>query len=164
MSTDDLDGVLAAPDLHKVIFENEAVRVLETTIRAGGVTLLHTHLTPTVMYVISGSHSIRRDEHGATMLDTRVDPDFVLPRVLYSTSNPRHTLENTGSDDLLEHETPGALVLASDCTGGVGRDDGARGRPERVADRERLRVRHVEGVIAGLDASNRAELADAMRK
>jgi len=35
------------------------------------------------------------------MLDTRADPDFVLPRVLYSASNPRHTLENTGSDDLV---------------------------------------------------------------
>jgi hypothetical protein len=101
MSTDDLDGVIAAPDHHKVIFENDTVRVLETTIRAGDITPLHTHLTPTVMYVISGSHFIRRDEHGATILDTRVDPDFVLPRVLYSASTPRHTLENTGSDDLV---------------------------------------------------------------
>jgi len=31
----DLDGPTAAPDHHKVIFENERVRVLETTIRAG---------------------------------------------------------------------------------------------------------------------------------
>ncbi len=27
-----LDGVIAAPDHHRVIFENDAVRVLETTI------------------------------------------------------------------------------------------------------------------------------------
>ena len=98
---DDLDGVIAAPDHHKVIFENDRVRVLETTIRAGEITPLHTHLTPTVMYVISGSHFIRRDEHGVAMLDTRANLDFVLPRVLYSASTPRHTLENTGSDDLV---------------------------------------------------------------
>jgi hypothetical protein len=79
MSMDDLDGVIAAPDHHKVVFENDAVRVLETTIRAGDITPLHTHLTPTVLYVISGSHFIRRDEHGATIVDTRADPDFVLP-------------------------------------------------------------------------------------
>lgn len=101
MSMDELDGAIAAPDHHRVIFENDAVRVLETTIRAGDTTPLHTHLTPTVMYVISGSHFIRRDERGATLLDTRADPDFVLPRVMYSAGTPRHTLQNTGPDDLV---------------------------------------------------------------
>ena len=98
---DDLDGVVAAPDHHTVIFENDAVRVLETIVRAGDITPLHTHLAPTVLYVVSGSHFIRRDEHGATVVDTRANPDFVLPRVLYSASIPRHTLENSGSDDLV---------------------------------------------------------------
>lgn len=101
MHLDEFDGAIAAPDHHKVIFENDAVRVLETTIRPDGITPLHTHLTPQVMYVVSGSHFIRRDEHGATMVDTRADPDFVLPRVLYSASTPRQTLENTGPDDLV---------------------------------------------------------------
>jgi len=101
MALDELDGVAVAPGNHKVIFENDAVRVLETTILAGGVTPLHTHLAPTVMYVLSGSHFIRRDEHGGTMVDTRATPDFVLPKVLWSASTPRHTIENTGADDLV---------------------------------------------------------------
>jgi mannose-6-phosphate isomerase-like protein (cupin superfamily) len=101
MTLDALDGVTAAPNNHKVIFENEDVRVLETTIAAGEVTPLHTHLAPTVMYVLSGSHFIRRDESGATMVDTRATPDFVLPKVLYSASTPRHTIENTGSNNLV---------------------------------------------------------------
>jgi mannose-6-phosphate isomerase-like protein (cupin superfamily) len=101
MTLDALDGVAVAPHNHKVIFENEEVRVLETTIVAGEVTPLHTHLAPTVMYVLSGSHFIRRDEGGATMVDTRATPDFVLPKVLYSASTPRHTIENTGTDDLV---------------------------------------------------------------
>ena len=96
-----LDGVAVAPNNHKVIFENEEVRVLETTIAAGEVTPLHTHLAPTVMYVLSGSHFIRRDEGGTTMVDTRATPGFVLPRVLYAASTPRHTIENTGADDLV---------------------------------------------------------------
>lgn len=99
--TDDLDGVMAAPDNHRVLFENDAVRVLETTIAAGVLTPLHTHLAPTVMYVVSGSHFIRRDEHGATMVDTRANPDFVLPKVLYAQSTPKHTIENTGTDELV---------------------------------------------------------------
>jgi mannose-6-phosphate isomerase-like protein (cupin superfamily) len=98
---DELDGVIAAPAHHKVIFENEQVRVLETTIAVGDTTPVHTHLAPTVMYVVSGTHFVRRDEHGATMADTRADPDFVLPRVLYAPSTPRHTLENTGDEPLV---------------------------------------------------------------
>jgi len=101
MTDEDLDGVAVAPANHRVIFENELVRVLETAIAAGEITPLHTHLAPTVMYVLSGSHFIRRDEHGATMVDTRANPDFVLPKVLFSASTPRHTLENTGVEDLV---------------------------------------------------------------
>ena len=101
MTLDELDGVVVAPNNHRVIFENDDVRVLETTIRTGEITPLHTHLAPTVMYVLSGSHFIRRDETGATMVDTRANPDFVLPKVLFAASTPRHTIENTGADDLV---------------------------------------------------------------
>jgi quercetin dioxygenase-like cupin family protein len=98
---DELDGVIAAPDHHKVIFENEVVRVLEIRIAVGDTAPLHTHLRPTTLYVVSGSHFIRRDEHGAVLLDTRSDPSFVLPRVIYQPTQPRHTLQNTGTDDIV---------------------------------------------------------------
>jgi hypothetical protein len=54
-----------------------------------------------VIYVHSGSHFIRRDEHGATMVDTRANPDFVLPKVLFAAKTLRHTIESTGVDDLV---------------------------------------------------------------
>jgi mannose-6-phosphate isomerase-like protein (cupin superfamily) len=100
LTTDELDGAIAAPDHHKVLFENDQVRVLETTIRAGDITPVHTH-PPTVLYVVSGSQFLRRDPAGAVMLDTAADPAFVLARVSYSSGTPRHTLENTGADDLV---------------------------------------------------------------
>ncbi len=98
---DELDGVIAAPDHHRVIFENDTVRVLEVTIRVGDRTPLHTHLAPTLLVVKSGSHFVRRDEHGQTLVDTRADPEFVMPPVIYTASSPRHTLENPGPDDLV---------------------------------------------------------------
>ena len=101
MIFDELDGAAVAPDNHRVLFENDEVRVLETTIRAGEVTPVHTHLAPTAMYVLSGSHFVRRDELGAVVVDTRANPDFVLPRVLWSAGTPKHTIENTGEDDLV---------------------------------------------------------------
>lgn len=100
MTLDELDGITADPDHHTVLFENDEVRVIETRIAAGELTRVHTHLAPTVMYLLSGSHFIRRDEHGATMVDTRATPDFVLARVSYSAGTPRHTIENTGDDEL----------------------------------------------------------------
>lgn len=101
MEIDEHDGVTVAPNNHKVIFENEKVRVLETTIPAGEITPLHSHLRSTVMYVVSRSHFIRRDENGETMRDTRLDPDFELHKVLFSESTPKHTLENIGTNDLV---------------------------------------------------------------
>lgn len=98
----ELDGPVAAPDHHRVLFENDQVRVLETTIRAGDVTPLHTHQRPTVMYVLSGSHFRRRDEAGTILLDTQaIVPPFELPRVMWSAQLPTHTLENTGPDDVV---------------------------------------------------------------
>lgn len=97
----ELDGPVAAGENHRVVFENDRVRVLETLIRVGETTPIHTHRAPTLNYVLSGSSFIRRDETGAVMLDTsRADPPFVMPRVLWSDFTPSHTLENTGPDDL----------------------------------------------------------------
>ena len=101
MSLDELDGVLVAPNNHKVIFENDQVRVLETTIAAGEKTPIHTHLRPTVMYVLSGAHFIRRDENGDTIFDTKANPEFVLPKVLFAESTPQHTIENADTNDLV---------------------------------------------------------------
>jgi len=101
MSLDELDGVVVAPNNHKVIFENDQVRVLETTIPAGEKTPIHTHLRPTVMYVLSGAHFIRRDENGDTLMDTRAVPDFVQSKVLFAESTPKHTIENTDTNDLV---------------------------------------------------------------
>ena len=98
----DLDGVVAAPEHHRVLFENDRVRAVETSIPVGGITAVHTHLAPAVQYVISGSHFVRRDPSGEVLMDTRkTDPPFVWPRVMWSESNPAHTLENTGDQDLV---------------------------------------------------------------
>ena len=96
-----LDGVVVAPANHHVLFENDHVRVLLTTIAVGETTPLHTHLAPTATYIESGSHLVRRDEHGAVMLDTRATPGFVLPRVLWSDGLGMHSLENTGDDPIV---------------------------------------------------------------
>jgi hypothetical protein len=54
------------------------------------------------MYVLSGSHFIRRDEAGAVVVDTRaVAPPFEMPPVMWRESNPAHTIENSGEEDFV---------------------------------------------------------------
>ena len=99
--SEDLDGPIAAPYQHRVVFENDHVRVLETVIRVGDTAPLHTHLARHLTIVSSGDHFIRRDATGAILFDTRAsDPPFVMPRYLWSDGTPAHTLENTGTDDI----------------------------------------------------------------
>ncbi len=43
-----LDALVAAPEHHTLLFENSAVRVLDTHIAAGARTPLHTHAWPSV--------------------------------------------------------------------------------------------------------------------
>jgi quercetin dioxygenase-like cupin family protein len=50
---DELDALVAAPAHHKLLFENERVRVLETRIAAGDRTPVHTHRWPAALYILS---------------------------------------------------------------------------------------------------------------
>ena len=67
---DDLDAVAAAPEHHIVLFEDDRVRVLDTVIRPGEETAVHTHVWSGVLYVISWSPCVRCDEHGTVMMDS----------------------------------------------------------------------------------------------
>ena len=94
---DALDGPVADPDHHHVLFENDEVRVVETRIPAGVRSPVHTHHRRQVQYFLSGSHFCRRDPSGVVLVDSRAIEGFVLPRVQWSDGTPAHTLENTGS-------------------------------------------------------------------
>src|SRR4051794_27416848 len=68
----DNDALAAAPAHHRLALENERVRVLETRVEPGEVVPVHTHCWSSALYVLSWSDFVRRDAHGAILLDTRV--------------------------------------------------------------------------------------------
>ena len=47
---DSLDAVKAAPNSHKVLFENDKIRILEVTVEPYGFEPMHTHRYPGVMF------------------------------------------------------------------------------------------------------------------
>ncbi|MFN2196078.1 MAG: cupin domain-containing protein [Anaerolineales bacterium] len=96
-----LDALVAAPDHHVLMLENERVRVLSTCIAAGDRTPVHTHRWPAVFYLLSWSHFVRYDDQGRVMVDSRqVEALKEPPEVLWSAPLPPHSLENVGESDL----------------------------------------------------------------
>jgi hypothetical protein len=95
---DSLDAVIAAPQHHKLILENDRVRVLDTRIPVGDTVPVHTHRWPAVYYSVQFSHFIRRDHAGNVTFDSRNAP----PR---GTANfveflPPHSVENVGDAEI----------------------------------------------------------------
>ena len=96
-----LDALVAAPDHHTLLFENELVRVLDTRIPPGGRTPLHTHRWPSVLHVRSWSEFVRRDQHDLVVVDSRTAPQLSPPPdVLWSPPLATHSLENVGDNEL----------------------------------------------------------------
>lgn len=80
--------------------ENEHVRVLETLIKPGERTAIHTHQWPAATTFLSSSEVIRRDEDGEILLDTR-GMDLMAPMsTAWTPALGPHTLENVGTNDV----------------------------------------------------------------
>jgi hypothetical protein len=97
---DALDALTAAPSHHRLLFENEAVRVLDTNVEPGGITPLHSHRWPATLYILSWSNFVRRDENGAIILDSRTVSALAPGSAVWSTPLVPHTLENVGDAEL----------------------------------------------------------------
>ena len=97
---DELDALIAAQQHHVLLFENEAVRVLDTSVDPGDTVPLHTHRWPSALYLMSWSDFVRRDAQGAVLLDSRTIARPAEGVALWSPSMPPHTLENIGESRL----------------------------------------------------------------
>ena len=98
---EELDALSAATQHHTLLFENESVRVLDTCIRPGDTTEVHTHKWPASLYILSWSDFIRYDADGNILIDSRtltVKP--ANGTSLWSDPLPPHALKNIGATDL----------------------------------------------------------------
>jgi hypothetical protein len=97
---DELDALKAAPRHHTLLFENEMVRVLDTTVPPRDTVPLHTHQWPAAQYILTWSHFVRRDGEGFTTVDSRIAGKPADGIALWSGQLPPHTLENVGETEL----------------------------------------------------------------
>jgi quercetin dioxygenase-like cupin family protein len=98
----DFDAMLAAPDHHSVLLENEHVRVLDTRLAPGESTPLHAHAWPAALYVLSWSDFVRRNGDADVILDSRTTQMRPAPgTAIWGAPLAEHSVTNVG--DALLH-------------------------------------------------------------
>jgi hypothetical protein len=92
-----LDALVAAPEHHTLLLENDQLRVVVTHVPPGERTPVHTHRWGGVLYVISWSQFVRRDDKGSVLVDSRLNPVLQAPaQAMMAAPLPPHTFENVG--------------------------------------------------------------------
>jgi mannose-6-phosphate isomerase-like protein (cupin superfamily) len=99
--TETLDAMAAAPEHHKILLENEQVRVLDTCLAPGERTPVHSHRWPSSLYVMSWSAFIRRGADDEVIVDSRTwDRQPEIGEALWLPPLAPHSVENIGDADL----------------------------------------------------------------
>ena len=89
------DAVVSGKRNHKVLLENESVRVLEVSVLPGETEALHHHQWPSVLYFMDAGDFIDRDAHGNILLDTRTLPEpLKFPLTKWKAPEAAHAVEN----------------------------------------------------------------------
>ncbi|HKP47759.1 MAG TPA: hypothetical protein VJT50_14255 [Pyrinomonadaceae bacterium] len=98
---DALDATVAAPQNHKVVLENERVRVLEVTVQPGEREAVHGHKWPSVMYVMAEDLIRDYDSEGKLLYDSRTDKARMkAPYTIWMPPQAPHSVENLSQTPL----------------------------------------------------------------
>jgi quercetin dioxygenase-like cupin family protein len=96
-----LDATVAAPLNHKVVLENERVRVLEVTVQPGEREPVHGHKWPSVMYVMAEDLIRDYDSEGKLLYDSRTDKARMkTPYTIWMPPQAPHSVENLSKTPL----------------------------------------------------------------
>jgi hypothetical protein len=97
-----LDAIIAAPKNHKVLMENDMVRVLEVTIAPGEVENLHHHKWPSVVYIQEAGDFTDSDTDGNIIFDSRdLKESLKLPMTMWKDPEKPHTVTNLSRTQFL---------------------------------------------------------------
>jgi hypothetical protein len=91
-----LDAMSVAPDHHRVLLENDRVRVLDTHLAPGDTTPVREHAWPALLRVLGWSDYVRIDREGKALLDSRAAGMHPESGAILSPLPP-HAVRNVGT-------------------------------------------------------------------
>ena len=95
------DAVQAAPQNHRVIFENDKVRVHDVTVLPHTKEPLHAHCWPSVLYITAAGKYIDYNADGKILFDSRtMATPPVLPMAIWKDPEAPHAVENLDDQPL----------------------------------------------------------------
>jgi len=87
------DIVALSPEVHKVLFENETIRLLEVSVKPGATVPMHTN-PENVNYILAGG-TLRLISEDGSVLDVQLAERQVIPAPV-----GRHAVENVGQSEV----------------------------------------------------------------
>ena len=97
-----LDALIAAPGNHRLVLENEQVRVLQVEVAPGETEPVHEHRSPSVLHIQSPQPGvdIRYERRGDQLVEIgrRQIPGGKPPPALWSPPEAPHAVQNLGSE------------------------------------------------------------------
>jgi quercetin dioxygenase-like cupin family protein len=98
---DHLDALVAAPDHHEILLENERVRVLDSRVRPGDSTPVHTHRWPAVLYILGESDFVRFNSDGEVIFESRNSYSTSnVGKAIWSPPLTPHFVRNVGDSEI----------------------------------------------------------------
>src|SRR5215204_2066131 len=100
--SENLDAVIAAPAQHKVIFENERLRIVEFKVKPGEFVPVHTHRWASINYVLKLGDFLSYDADGNLKLDSRTGKTDIKQGAVFELPPfpPPHAVENVGDGEM----------------------------------------------------------------
>jgi len=96
-----LDAMTAAPEHHKILLENTQVRVLDSWIKPGEATPVHTHRWASVLYILGTSDFVRYDTDGNVTFDSRQSAkNLESGTALWAPPLAPHYVKNIGDGEI----------------------------------------------------------------
>jgi hypothetical protein len=96
-----LDAMIAAKDHHEVLLENDRVRVLDSRVKPGDATPVHTHRWPAVLYILGISDFVRCDPEGNVIFDSRISETMAdIGQAVWSPPLTPHFVKNLGENEI----------------------------------------------------------------
>jgi len=87
------DIVEISPEVHQVVFENDAIRVLEVTVKPGASVPMHTN-PANINYILAGG-TLRLFDPDGSAVDLQLAERQVIPAPV-----GRHAVENIGQTEV----------------------------------------------------------------